>query len=74
MVPQGRIERPFDDYKSTVMPLYYKGGYGGPEEDRTLDFKLAKLALSQLSYRPIKIKTTEVLQLSVEFNLSSVII
>ena len=25
MVPRGRIERPSDDYKSTVLPLYYRG-------------------------------------------------
>lgn len=25
MVPKGRIERPSDDYKSTVLPLYYIG-------------------------------------------------
>lgn len=25
LVPQGRIKRPSDDYKSTVLSLYYKG-------------------------------------------------
>ena len=28
MVPQSRIERLSDDYKSTVLPLYYKGMNG----------------------------------------------
>jgi hypothetical protein len=27
---------------------------GGPDKDRTCDIQLAKLALSQLSYRPLK--------------------
>ena len=32
---------------------------GGPEEIRTLDFNLARVALSQLSYRPIFIHFLE---------------
>ena len=34
------------------------GGIGGARRDRTDDLKLAKLALSQLSYGPARIQTT----------------
>lgn len=43
MVPQGRIERPSDDYKSTVLPLYYKGMNGCRGWLRSTDLQVMSL-------------------------------
>lgn len=34
-MPQGRIGRPSDDYKSTVLPLNYRGIFGTDTRSRT---------------------------------------
>jgi hypothetical protein len=39
-----------------LLLLYPAIEFGGPDKDRTCDIQLAKLALSQLSYRPIFIE------------------
>lgn len=51
MVPPDGIEPPFEDYKSTVMPLYYRGGIknGGDYRTRTDHLYLAKVSLSLMS-------------------------
>ena len=43
----------FDLFKDSRRMLAETQVYGGPEGNRTPDLKLARLALSQLSYRPI---------------------
>jgi len=44
MVPLDRIELPYPDYKTGVIPLYEKGKTGLSREDRTPDLLLPKQA------------------------------
>src|SRR5258706_2312602 len=50
--PPLRIELRSPPYQGGILPLNY-GGVGGREGVRTLDLRLAKPLLSQLSYAPL---------------------